>query len=484
MFSAGAVLTLAFPEPDLAPLAWIAIAPLLWAAHATGFKRGAWLGFLFGLGYFSVLLIWVKYVGWVAWGAVTVLQALFLALFGALLGVISKRVPGPVAVLTASALWVVVECLRQELPVFGFTWGQLAQSQHNAGWILRLAALTGGWGIAFLLVTVNGLVASAARSTGVRSRSASLALGALLICAPVLLPAPGSGPPAGSAKVAIVQGNVPRAFTGTITDKNLEITTAHARLTRSLEDEDVDLVVWPESSVGEDLNREPIVRAAIENAARTAEAEMIVGGNEDEGPGYRVMAYHFAPSGELVDSYQKTRLIPFGEYVPWRSLFGRLSILDQVSRDARPGRTPKVFDTAEGPVAPVISFEGDFGSLVRERIGSTGGRLLVVATNTSTWATSWASAQHLAFSQVRAAENGVWVVHAALSGISAFVDPAGTVVDRTGLWTEDTLVATVAFARKPSFYARTGDWLVLLCALVTIAALVASNRRRTGSVAG
>jgi apolipoprotein N-acyltransferase len=143
-----------------------------------------------------------------------------------------------------------------------------------------------------------------------------------------------------------------------------------------------------------------------------------------------------------------------------------------------------VFDVAGGKVAPVISFEGDFGSLVRQRIDG-GGRLLVVATNTSTWGRSWASAQHLAFSQVRAAENGVWVVHAALTGISGFVRPDGVVVAATPLWRGTTLVRDVSFAEDVTLYARLGDWVPLACVLgsVLAAARAAVGRRRTFRVA-
>src|SRR5947207_8969152 len=103
-------------------------------------------------------------------------------------------------------------------------------------------------------------------------------------------------------------------------------------------------------------------------------------------------------------------LVPFGEYVPGRRLLSWLPLLDQIPQDAVAAHDPKSFSVDGGEVTTVLSYEGDFGSLVRQRIGA-GGRLLVVATNTSTWRRSWASAQHVAMSQVRAAENGVWVVH-------------------------------------------------------------------------
>jgi apolipoprotein N-acyltransferase len=184
-----------------------------------------------------------------------------------------------------------------------------------------------------------------------------------------------------------------------------------------------------------------------------------------------------SPEGDIVDQYQKTHLVPFGEYVPARDLLGWFPLLDQVPRDAIAGDEPKVFDVGGGSVATVLSFEGDFGSLVRDRI-ARGGRLLVVATNTSTWGRSWASAQHLAFSQVRAAENGVWVIHAAISGISAFVEPDGTVVERTGLYEMDSITQQVAFADVITPYARVGDLPALILIVVLISPAVLALRRR------
>ena len=279
----------------------------------------------------------------------------------------------------------------------------------------------------------------------------------ILLAAPLLIPANEAG--GNTTRVAIVQGNVPRDFVGDIRDKELRIIASHKRLTEELARDELDLVVWPESSVGLDPLKDEAARSEIRDAAHAVDATMLVGGNLDVGTDrYQVKVFEVSPQGEIVDSYQKRHLVAFGEFVPARDLFSWIPMLDQVPRDAIPGRDPKVFDHPDGPVATVISFEGDFGSLVRESIAE-GGRLLVVATNTSTWGESWASAQHVAFSQVRAAENGVWVVHGALSGISAFIDPEGRVVDQTGLWTATSLVRELRFSQAATFYARTGDWV-------------------------
>jgi len=211
---------------------------------------------------------------------------------------------------------------------------------------------------------------------------------------------------------------------------------------------------------------------------------MIVGGNLDvDADRYKVVAFHISPEGRIVDTYQKTHLVPFGEYVPGRDLLGWVPMLDQVPRDAVAGAEHEVFELPRASVAPVISFEGDFGSLVRKPLDA-GGDLLVVATNTSTWERSWASAQHVAFSQVRAAENNVYVVHAALSGISAFIDPHGQSLERSGLYQATTLVHDVGFGGGNSFYTRTGDWVAYLSVVAVVIGLLGLLRgRRVASAA-
>ena len=481
----GGALSLAFPEPSVAPLAWVALAPLLCAAREMRPVRGFALGLVFGIGFFGLLLVWISIVGWLAWFVLVLLQSLFIAAFGACWALLSRTGTVVVRALLAAAAWVALEYVRARVPVGGFTWGQLAQSQHNIGWMLRGAGVAGGWGIAFLITAVNALVAEAWARGRERRRQAMLLVGAALaaIAAPSLVPAPTA---TGQAlEVAIVQGNVPRVpgRYDSAVERELAIAENHARLTRALSGENVDLVVWPESSVGVDLRHNEHARRLVSSSARAVGAPMIVGGNlyVDEGR-YKVVAFEVSASGEIADLYQKTHLVPFGEYVPARDFWTWLPQLDQIPRDAVAGSEATLFGVAGGTVAPVLSFEGDFGSLVRARIGG-GGRLLVVATNTSTWGHSWASAQHLAFSQLRAAENGVWSVHAAISGISAFVAPDGAVEGSLGLWRSGTLVQRLRFAETVTPYARWGDWLPWLClaVLAVVGLVAATGAARTSS---
>jgi apolipoprotein N-acyltransferase len=476
-FTTGIALSFAFPEPDASFLAWVALAPLLAATHRQRLRTGFALGFVFGLGFFGALLLWIANVGYVAWALLAILQALFTGVLGLAWAASSRLANLVVRVLAPGAAWVAVELARGNVPFGGLTWGELAQSQHDYGWMLRPAAVTGRWGVSVLCVTCSALLLEAWRRRGKHLRAAAwCAAGAVaVIVAPFALPQNhATGNP---ARVAIVQGNVPEHWTGTTKEKERTILNSHVALTQDLSDEDLDLVVWPESSVALDPRTDPIAQVALSDASNAVQVPMIVGGNEDiDRDRYRVVAWYVGSGGQIADTYVKTHLVPFGEYVPGRRFLQWLPLLAQVPRDAVPDDESKVFEAGGGAVAPVLSYEGDFGSLVRARIDD-GGRMLIVATNTSTWARSWASVQHLAMSQVRAAETGVWVIHAAISGISAFVAPDGSVVADTPLWTATTLTHDLAFATEPTFYARTGDWFAYACALLALATTVAGARR-------
>jgi apolipoprotein N-acyltransferase len=416
---------------------------------------------VFGIGFFGVLIYWFSIVGWLAWALAVVLESLFIALFGGSWAVVSRRFGAIVSVPAAALLWVATEYLRSRIPWGGFTWGELAQSQHNLPWMLRSAGIAGAWGTGFLIAAVNGLVwagGSFYRARRGRALWCLLAAG-IAVCLPLLAPAYSAHGP--RLRVAIVQGNVPRSFRGITLAKEEHIIRSHVRLTKQLASQHPDLVVWPESAVGIDPRQDSAVSAQLASAARAVHAEMIVGANLNVDPKhYKVVALLISPRGTISDIYQKTHLVPFGEYLPGRRFLSWIPMLDQIPEDAIAAPRGKLFTVHGQEVAPVLSFEGDFGSLVRQRIAS-GGRLLVVATNTSTWGTTPASAQHVAMSQVRSAENGVWTVHAALSGISAFIAPDGTIAASTPLWQATSLVRTVRFRTGTTLYTRTGDWLAL-----------------------
>ena len=266
----GAALALAFPEPDVAPLAWVSIAPLLVMTQGRRLARGLALGAAFGLGFFGTLLAWISIVGWVAWAALVLVQTGFLALFGAAWALVSRRARFALQIVAPAVLWVaIVEFLRALVPLGGFTWGQLAQSQHNATWLLKPAAWAGGWGVAFVVVLCNALVAQAWRSLRARRGRAGalLAASAAVIALPLAVPANDARGP--EMRVAIVQGNVPESFAGSAYAKELAIVRSHRRLTGVVarNEPNVALVVWPDRSLGPHLSTDRAVAREVGGAA-------------------------------------------------------------------------------------------------------------------------------------------------------------------------------------------------------------------------
>jgi apolipoprotein N-acyltransferase len=473
----GALLSLAFPEPSVSFLTWFVLAPTLALTRGAGPRRGAIAWGLFGLGFFGTLLSWISIAGWVAWALALVVETPFLILFGAAWGWLSKET-GPMGrIAGAAGAWAAIEFLRSIVPFGGFTWGQLAQSQHDVVWMLEWAALGGGVVLGGVLVAINAaLVEIADRRTNLRAAALPVTVVVLAFVIPLVSSFFYVAADVTPLRVALIQGNADPDVPVSL-EKDAQILESHVSLTEELT-EKVDVAIWPESAVALDPDLTQ-VQDALARAATAIDAPMIVGGNEHvDQDHYRVSEFFVSPQGKIVDRYRKTHLVPFGEYVPLRRLWGSLPILEQVPRDAIAGDEGKLFAVKGIDVAPVISFEGDFGSLVRGRIAS-GGDLLVVATNTSTWLHTWASAQHVAFSQVRAAENATPVVHAAISGISAFISDRGVVLESLPLYEATSAVRAMAPRVTTTPYTRFGDW-ILACAVIGCAIVWGASRKRHG----
>ena len=187
----------------------------------------------------------------------------------------------------------------------------------------------------------------------------------------------------------------------------------------------------------------------------------------------------FDGGGAVVDVYRKTHLVPYGEYIPWKPVVGWISALEQIAYELTPGER---LHTLTAPGLPrfgaPICFENSFPALDRELVRQ-GAEFLVVLTNNASYDRTAASAQHLQMSRLRAIEDGRWIVHAAVSGISAFIDPTGRVHDETELFEPALIRHTIRASSERTWSVRLGDWLPIL-SLVIVAglAVVPRGRRR------
>jgi apolipoprotein N-acyltransferase len=497
---AGGALSLAFPGPDLGPVAFVALVPLLLAIENVSPRRAAALGYLAGFVFFGLLILWIPTdflswtggVGWLAWVALCAAEACFVAAFAAL--VPATRRLGGWRVLLLPACWATLELLRAHAPLGGFPWGILGVSQHAGGPLLPLASVIGAYGLSAVIVAVNLAIAIWLRGLARRSGLVG-AIGwpALAVALPLVgLLAPAAPPPSGRPlDVVVVQAGLAGGHGLDRGATTQEVFDNFVRRTEELSGGPrPDLVVWGEGSVDDD----PMVNAdRLERIRRTAAsvgAPLLVGATTHAGDGhYATDALLFTPGGQLADRYRKRRLVPFGEYVPMASLMGRVLPVTRegVPFDKVPGRRLEPMTVDGSSLGTIICWEStypeDSRTLVRE-----GAQMLLVSTNNASFGEGPASLQHLAASQLRAVEEGRTVVQAAVSGVSAVISPDGVASQRTGLYQQATMRVSVAPRDGLTLYARAGRlveaaMLAVSVATAMVAVLPWSRRRQAPSAA-
>jgi apolipoprotein N-acyltransferase len=485
--AAGALMWAANPPADLGPLAFVALIPLLAGLRRAGPGRGALLGMVFGLVYFGLLLRWLMLFGVIAEWPLVIVQAVYLAGFGAVAAsVLRRRAARPAGfgspiwcALLVAAAWVAADWLRGTWPLGGFTWGGLGYTQHANGLLLPIASVAGVWAVTFVVVLVNVLLMEAgiALWSGRRPRAilaVGIATAAALLPAAIPLPVPGGRP----LDVAVVQGSVPRALVSDRLLQTSEVAASHIRLHRTLAGDPPDLAVWPENALAEDPAADSVLGSAVSAAVREVGAPALIGALRalPDG-GYANQTLLYDGSGSILSRYTKVHLVPFGEYVPWRGLFGWAERYRGGNVDLVPGTTVHDFRVAGTIVGTPICFENTFPDLFR-RFVHLGASVMIVTTNDSSYLLTEASREHTIFSQLRAVETGRWVVQAAISGESALVDPHGRVVARTGLFQRTILRASVPTGSAMTLYVRFGDWFPAACALASVVLIGVGIARR------
>jgi apolipoprotein N-acyltransferase len=363
----------------------------------------------------------------------TPVLAALLGLLWAPWGVLARRLlrGAPSALRATAALtglpsaWLMIELVRSWQGLGG-PWAVLGASQWQTAPALALASVGGVWLLSLLLVGVNTavtllLTVPAARLPAVAALAA-VAVATVGAWAWAPRPAPGD-----TARIALVQ---PGVVSGE--DSPQRRFALQERLTRGLADRgqnlDLDLVVWGESSVGADLTARPDLTRRLTALSRDTGAPLLVNvdARRSDRPGIFKSSVLIGPQGPTGDRYDKMRLVPFGEYVPLRSLLGwATSVGRAADEDRRRGSAPVVMDAGSGlRPGPLVCFESAFPDMSRH-LAAEGANLLVVQSSTATFQRTWAPGQHASLAALRAAETGVPVVHATLTGVSVVYDGAG-----------------------------------------------------------
>ncbi|MEU1054101.1 apolipoprotein N-acyltransferase [Streptomyces sp. NPDC005876] len=464
---AGALPVLAFPAPALWWCAGVALVPwlLLLRTAPTG-RRAVYDGWCGGFGFMLAMHHWLL-------PSLHVFTFVIAALLGALWapwGRLVLRMLGPAApprrvaagLVVVPSGWLSIELVRSWQGLGG-PWGMLGASQWQVAPALTLASVGGVWLISFLVVAVNAAVAVlvAVRRARTPAVAGLAAVAAVTSAAWVWAPRPDTG---GTVAVAVVQ---PGVIAGP--DRRFD---REEQLTRRLAGRGVDLVVWGESSVGFDLAERPGLARRLAALSRETGADLLVNvdARRSDRPGIYKSSVLVGPQGPTGDRYDKMRLVPFGEYVPARSLLGwATSVGKAAGEDRRRGSEQVVMRVGDGlRIGPMVCFETAFPDLTRH-LAQDGADVLVGQSATSTFQGSWAPAQHASLAALRAAETGRPMIHATLTGISAGYAADGTRIG-PGLGTDASAarVYDVPLARGTTPYVRFGDWAVYAALLVLV----------------
>jgi apolipoprotein N-acyltransferase len=515
----GLAQLLALPPHGLWWLGPFSAALLVLAVAGARMRRAAWLGALSGATLMVPLVRWQDIFGIDVWlliaGAETVY---FLPMAMAL--ALAVRLPGwP---LWTAALWVAQEAVRARWPLGGFPWGKLAFAQPDTPFV-GYAALGSSALVTFAVALTGGLLLwSALRAagswrtgrgdrddrndqndhngagarpggplrTGLIPAVLGLAAGAAVVAGGALAPAIGRPDVSHTVTVGMVQGNVPNVGEMSILGERMQVLNNHAdgvhelaEAVRAGEYPQPDMVLLPENASDIDPFREPRAREIIDAAAADAGVPLLWGMSRFNDDGTRhVSSVVWDPGTGPGEVYDKRYLVPFGEYVPYRDLFTRfVARLQQVSSDAVPGTEPGGLDVGGTTVAVAICFDVAFDLPVRESVAA-GGQVIVVPTNNANYNFTGQTNQQLAITQLRAVEHGRPAVVVSTSGVSAVVNPDGTLAYSSPEAEPDIHVAELEAMEGTTVATRLGAAPeALLSALglgAAVAAAVLGRRRR------
>jgi apolipoprotein N-acyltransferase len=520
----GLLLAAAFAPVGAWPLAVVSPALLAIALSGRSLRAAFTVGLVFGLAFFFPLVAWVINLAWFAWVALAIASALIFAVFAVAQRLLLNLRYWPLAV---AGWWVAAEAFRDRWPWGGFPWGRLAMSQAGLptqGWaaiggppVLSFVVALTGTMLAWLLLTVltnTGLANRGRTKTeptydagptgGGRRRwrrpemaAAAFAVTVGLSCLPAALPLDPVPADAKTAVVAAIQGNVPRARSLAAQLDELQVTLNHATATEKLAGEVAagklprpDLVVWPENSTDIDPTQYPPIYQEIATAASAIGRPILVGAVLQNPQ--RNVGLLWLPGKGPTTLYAKRQLVPFGEYIPFRSLISKITSLTSLQPvDFTPGDKTVIFPVGQIRLGDVICYEVAFDGLVRSEV-TAGANVLSVQSNDATYEregpTTEETGQQLAMTRIRAVEFDRAVVYASTTGYSAIIAPDGHLITSSGTWQQAELEARVPLLTHTTPASRVGAWpewvIVAATALALAFAAVregASRRRRRGT---
>ena len=497
------LLLLAFPDFDLWPLAWVALVPVLYRIARSPRAAPSFVsGWIVGTLFFYASCHWltypmIRYAGFPAPLAYVLLLpaaaagGFFPGLFALGLARLCARL-GAGALFLAPPLWAACEWAR--LGAIGQLWNAVGYSQAFRPALIQAARFGGVYAVSFLVVALNAALAYALLKRSPRAALASVSvvsLVALSLFAADLGPAPGTERAASAVVVAVQPNVIPDFERGeseydALRRRHFELSDAAlGELDESgaVGDETPRVVVWPESPMTFSDGRDRRFREEVARFVGGRGVSLLYNSLEPagEGGGYNA-AVLVNEKGLLAAQYDKIRLMPFGEYVPLPRWLPGAGLVTGVVGEFTPGERYTLIplgSVESGPRAGTfICLESAYPYITR-RLTLEGADVLIEMTNDAYQGDTAVLRQHLSNAVFRAVETGRPLLRVTNTGVSARIDERGRVLNETGRFTE--AVRTWSVARSGSgktFYVEHGDAFAAACALLSLAALAATLRRK------
>lgn len=474
----GLLLSFCFSPYDQFYIAWFALVPLLYSIRGSSPAGAALRGYLFGAAFLGSVFWWFsvcRYPAVLGFIAFTVIIPIAFIPWAVLTNRLMRNGAGALWIWLPAAFWVAVEWIMSQ-GTFAFPWWSLGNTQARNLIIAQAASLGGSYLISFILILANFFVYALITRRAASTRWSWVVAGALVAVlaarGAVILGTTGSGGAAGSddaVSIALIQPSFPQDEKD---DGSLmpEMYHTHKEMTDdAVEKGDPDIVVWSESvtflswltdgynykSLMEYLGRQDIM--LVSGVYEFADEKMynaVVAVDPEEG---------------VVGKYRKMQLVPFGEMVPGRKQVERISpalgewINETVyENDVAAGNEYTIFKSRHGDFAAVICFESVIPAITRKMTRLGAGYIFII-TNDAWFLDTPGAYQHAQLAAMRAVETRRYIVQAANSGVSVFIDPYGRVLSETEVFDKTILAGTVRPMREITFYTRHGDIFAICC---------------------
>ena len=467
---AGLLYFLSFPPYDF----WYLIFPALYLFYYSllSSKKSFLSGFIFGCVAYGVILLGIQSIGLEAWIPLTFLMGLMYGVFSKLFSYLNTKSGNNFYVLLAAL--AVFDLIRAYFPFGGFPWGfpstVLLTGPIDSPLFFEVPLTFrnfGPTGSSLLLQSLPLVIA-----LGVFSKSKPknylkdysiflLIIFTIFISNYVVNDYQNTQLETSELNITIVQGNSPcPGAKNRCSNERQKIYDSHLVQTQSLEG-NFDLVVWPESSTG--FNNDPGVHSRVQNdvsaQALRLDSYFLIGGDRPVQKEYfENYGIFINREGEIVDQYLKQHPVPFGEYIPFRKYLDWIPPLALVPRDMIRGDGQKIFMVNDTKISTVISFEGSFQRYIRNSV-LDGAELVVILTNQASYGESGMSDQFILMSRANAISNERPIVHAAITGKSAFIDHNGKVISKTELFETTTLNEKLEARQTETPYSKYGNYL-------------------------